>query len=498
MLAALLIASALLAQQQEQIHVTAIEVVAEVRDKQGHVPRDLTPADFALLEDGVAQKIVGVEYLGGAAQQKQEDAPPRPWQIVIYFDAFFSAPDSIRRVADSLAAQADELARLGSVEIVVGDPAPTLVLAASSDPAKIREGLNAAAARGAVDWLVRHRRQYVHGNDLSEGEHYLRPFIDEELAAVTRFRGALLQWMSRYPRHVPRALFFVSGGFDIDPLRFYLSSAGTTAEAAKLTREFSRMSVGPMIDSIGRALAVTSWTVVAVEAPFGAGAQWLEDSGRSGIGRSGRRPGSAAFTSVMAREPLVALAEATGGSVVNRAKLADSVTRLGERVKITYQVSRPPDGRPRKIDVRAQRKGLTVQSVRWASEVTPEEVAAARAVRIARDGGPEGELPLTASLAWEPAKDGRRSGNIVVSAKLDAIAPILRERKGVFRVTIAALEKNAQPFVIHRVVSDYDVSAGTFLYRAPIAADQQITVAIVVEELSTGTWGGDVGRDKAK
>jgi hypothetical protein len=46
------------------VHVTAIDVIADVRDAHGKVPAGLTPADFVLLEEGVEQPVIGIEYLG--------------------------------------------------------------------------------------------------------------------------------------------------------------------------------------------------------------------------------------------------------------------------------------------------------------------------------------------------------------------------------------------------------------------------------------------------
>src|SRR5688572_22974682 len=81
----------------EQLYVTAIDVVADVRDAQGNLPRGLKPSDFVVIEDGKERTVVGVEYLGapritGAIDTPRESAPatpadPRPqWQNVLYFE----------------------------------------------------------------------------------------------------------------------------------------------------------------------------------------------------------------------------------------------------------------------------------------------------------------------------------------------------------------------------------------------------------------------------
>lgn len=53
------------------------------------------------------------------------------------------------------------------------------------------------------------------------GATTIRPFVDEEVQLIKRFRNDLLTWVSNYRRHIPRTLVMVTDGFDIDPLEFY-------------------------------------------------------------------------------------------------------------------------------------------------------------------------------------------------------------------------------------------------------------------------------------
>src|SRR5687767_5459418 len=81
----------------EQVHVTAIDVIADVRDVSGKVPQNLKPSDFIVREDDVERTVVGVEYLRARGQNSQvvavggtegtaaPTAPRRgPWQNVLY------------------------------------------------------------------------------------------------------------------------------------------------------------------------------------------------------------------------------------------------------------------------------------------------------------------------------------------------------------------------------------------------------------------------------
>ena len=491
------------------VHVTAIELVSEVHDASGNVPADLKPEDFTVLEDGVEKPVIGVDYLGTrravalTPESPAEPTPPPPsppnWQIVIYFDAFFSSTMNLRNAVASLSKQAEELAKLGTVEVVVAEPKPRVVLEATRDPEQIRQGLRKASVLGQ-DWLVRHRRQFVQSTELSRGPRTMssgpsnvRGFIMEEISMTARFRRNLLEWVSRYQRHVPRALFLVSGGFELDPSRYYLSFANA-ADQARIREEFTAYQLGSTAEVMGKALASESWTTVAIDAPLGAGDQFLDDASRTSVGRvralSTRPSRDASFTSQHTREPLLALADATGGTVANRAKLPEILTGLTQRVKITYQVSRPPDGRTRSVEVRSRRPGLKIRTLRWSAEMSSDEIAAARAVKLAREGEPRGELPTSVSVTWTSTEGARRKGVVTVNTNFRSIVPLLRERRGAFRVTIVALEPGAQPFVIHRIVNEYDLSTGVFTYRAPIAATDQIEVTATVEEITSGIWGG--------
>ena len=85
--------------------------------------------------------------------------------IVIYFDTLFSSTINLRKISETLATQAEELARMGTVEIVVGDMTSTLVLPATRDVEAIRRGFKEAVSRGAKDFLTVHRRRFIRDQD---------------------------------------------------------------------------------------------------------------------------------------------------------------------------------------------------------------------------------------------------------------------------------------------------------------------------------------------
>lgn len=537
-LSSLLIAFvAVTAAAQEAVHteppvfITAIELMAEVKDADGKLPLDLKAEELTVIEDGVERKVIGVEYLD--AQPGTSGAPTsslpwlgakNEWQVVVYFDALFSSTMNMRKISESLAERADELAAMGPVEIVVGDPKPWVALESTRDVEKIRAGLKKAVSKGAKDFLTVHRRRFIMDNDNQTGTprrntrpttsqlqvdpewkeinqpmmrlEQVRPYIMQELDMVRSFQRNLLDWTARYPRNRQRALMLISGGFEYDPAAYYFSFAQGSKDAQKAREEFSQQEIGNQVARMARTLAASSWTMISVDAPTGAGDQWIDDGGRSGIGRirnlrtDDRGPGMT-FTGTRTRDPLLEFADATGGSVVQRQQLGEAIAGLGQRVKITYQVSRPPDGKVRPVAVRTTRPGLNIRTLKWSSEATPDDVAAARVVAILRDGQPTGELPTKVNVQWGPATDGPRKGQIVIDSSLAPMAAAAPAKNAAFRVTILAREEGQQPMLIHRIVNDYDASNGTFRYTAPITAPaNKLELIVAVEELATGVWGG--------
>ena len=525
----LLFAGTVVAQEpvhsEPPVYVTAIDLIAEVRDQDGKLSRDLKAEDFTVLEDDVERKVIGLEYLDAPPPDESGMSLPymgaKPeWQIVVYFDSLFSSTINLRHVSNALAAQAEELAEKGTVEIVVGDMKTELALPATRDVEAIRRGLKDAGLRGAKDFLTVNRRRFAMDLDDKTSTpakstsrpnteaalppvvqpnfrlDQVRPYVMQEIEMAQRFRRNLLEWMARYPRQRPRLLLLVSGGFEYDPVAYYFGFSQGSKDAQRAREEFSQYNLGAPISAMAKTLAASAWTTISVDSPSGAGEAWIDDGGRSGIGRVRNltvdHPGQgSAFTSRSSRDPLLALADATGGSVVQRAQLDEMISDLGGRVKITYQVSRPPDGKTHKVAVRANRPGLTVRTMKWSSEATPDDIAAVRAAQILRDGNTLGELPTTLKVEWTPGTTGVRSGNIVVDSSLAPIASVLASRRSSYRVTILARQAGQQPMLLHRIVNDYDPSKGKFRYTAPITAPaSKLELAIVVEELTTGVWGG--------
>jgi hypothetical protein len=80
-----------------------------------------------------------------------------------------------------------------------------------------------------------------------------------------------------------------------------------------------------------------------------------------------------------------------------------------------------------------------------------------------------------------------------VTVDLNAIAALMSEsgRRSV-RLSVGILPNGGDPFVLHRVET-VDGVVGTWRYRVPLEWPQGSAVlAVVVEDLGSGAWGGTV------
>lgn len=500
------------------VYVTAIDIVAEVKDSSGKVPAGLTPADLVLLEDGVERKIIGIEYLAqrtGAAPASTAgatapppatiDLEPGTWQLVVYFENQLSTPSSRKRVAEALIAQAERLAGLGSVDVIYASPTPTPILRDSRDAEAIKAALRQVISQPAAPGLLEHRRRFY--TIQQQGGLPVKnvvPYVDDEVLMVGRFRTNLIKWLSNYGRRVPRTLLVVSDGFEVDPAEFYANNL-KPADQALFRSHVQHAALAESTERTAQALAAGGWTTVTVPGDAEAGFM-TDDASTSGIlrartfGRSDRLPGvnapnvTAGPRGLLTRglEPLQVIAERTGGSMVpNPGRLTDAISGLGSRVKVTYQVPRAPDGRPRKVELKARSANLKIRTARWAAASTPEEMAQARAVGLLREASGRGDLRVESSVVWDDDGPSRRRGTLYVVGVVDPVGRALPSNSvPSYRVTMAVEIPPRNTFVVTREVMDQYLSKGTFKYRAPVEVPANASqVVVTVEEMLTGLWG---------
>lgn len=178
-------------------------------------------------------------------------------------------------------------------------------------------------------------------------------------------------------------------------------------------------------------------------------------------------------------------AEETGGEVVaNSGKIAAAMERIDDRLRITYQVDRQPDGKARKIELRARDKSLKVRSANWASSSTPDEMAEQRALAQLHEGAFIGDLPVEATVAWT-TNTARKQGTLNVTSKIPGLPA-----KGDFRFTLAILVPPGEAFVTNRQLAGYRLSNGEFRLQTPLDLPPATSVVVIsIEDTATGMWG---------
>lgn len=505
--------------------VTAIELVVDVTDASGKTPTNLTPADFAIVEDGIAREVVSVEYLGGgvpiamadatAPASPREAAPPAAeWQIVIWFDGITTGRGTLQDSVRELKKQSAQLVAMGPVTILYSDLSTKAMLTTSRSARAVNEALDRVLNNGLGDRITRLRQGFVKDSEQVTGVSFggatfvtngvgndIAHFVSEELRLLRISRTNLLRWISRVPRRQPRMLMYVGGGFDLDPVDFYATVYESTPEGQTgrdtLRRSENRVNLDEQNNDLARTLAIEGWLTVAVG---GTGAYSMT----SGVERQGNEmvanvtSGNAMPTYLYSAPsaPLEQYARETGGvRVASVAQLPRVMDRLRNRIRLTYQVDREPDLAPRQVEVRAKRAGLSVTAPRWTSSSTSVAIMEVRALDLLEnpERAEKGDLEVVAyAVPGESSGITERSGTLHARASLaplKAVAGQIGATK--VRLTVAFNEPGSLPSFVHNLMDVADLGKlDAIEWSAPYTMPAASNMAtVVVEELTTGAWG---------
>lgn len=528
--------------------VTAVELLVTVEDGAGRLPEDLVPGDFEVLEDGEPVPVIGVEVwrrgtvvrqaAGTVTETQVTEESLWTWHSLIYFDQVLSSSRSIRRSAEGLAAQAGRLTQLGTVEIVTANPAVEQVLAPTRSGPLVEQTLE-RLAREAVgrDELRRIRRQLVHDQQVlgvrSVRESQISVLIAQEFDLLRRQHDVLMARVGGELHDGPRALLLVNDGYDLRPQDFYdqfvgghMEGGGLTSRGiqsaggvAALNAEANTQASATDVEHLGKTLAASGWVTFnmalgALEAAATVGAE-MTGRGRSGdIDLRAKVDFNAAGVDNVVVRPLDPgrqLAVATGGDVLTGVNaLPRTLETLADKVRLTYQVTRVPDGELHRVEVRARRPGLKVSAPRWSGSTAPEGTAAARARQLLAGGADRGDLEVAAAVALEPAGEpaapaaetsaeaaparpqrGKLQARIDLRPLRDSYGPA---QVTPVRITVAASFAEGEPFVYHDLVDSQNLAGlDAWTYALPIRLPGEMErLSVVFEDLTTGAWGGAV------
>jgi hypothetical protein len=495
----------------EKVLVREIEVVVELPESLRESRRKaLGPQDFLVTEDGRLRQVVKASPVAAG-----ESAP---WQVVIYVDRVLADPETVFFTANALAKRAAELTALGTVALVVADPAPRLLFAETREPRMLEQALTDIAAQAERQ---RDAASSAPGREQAKGQSQepeagrapasasapgrqesRPPAGPPSQTAVRRQEDQLVSLLAGRAGGGPRALVLVADGFDT-------SHSGGGADSATQA----------VAEEPARTLAAYGWITLA--APMRR--QDLGDPHRETTDLERIRQSTAGpkapeghvppeilpqaaprsrlqYDGVLnlfvqpASESLNAMASATGGTVIGYpGQLASALTGLAKRWHIFYLAPDPEDGRPRPVEVHLSPEGTLLRAPVWRRSSTPDEVAAARLREVLAGGAEHGTLPVTATatLPAPAAGGGESRGSLRLTVGAFAAADSLPA--GPFRVSLAFAgtpEAAKPPTVQHRLLTRADLTAKgwteTLTLDVPSGAR---TLGVAVEDLTHQVWG---------
>jgi len=538
-----------------RIEVTAVTVLFSARDAAGRPIADLESSEIEVSEDGQPVRVLGLQRVPTAATAVAEaatveaateavsgpvESPPEPsvqMPVAVYIDRNLAASTELKTALEALAERSPWLASLGPVDIVVADRDVTTTLEAATSAEAIEAALSSLASRSSGQHAIatiRSRfirdvrktpnRFNVHQDDdagesavelLAQGQEVTqfersqvltaaRGAVFEEDAVLRQSMTRVADWALANPSDGPRLLLVVGAGFDIDPVDFYLPFVERieTHSAGSAREEFKRYRQADRVDQTGRDLAAAGWLVIPVATQtLGASATGSEYGGGDRFQQFLSTQQDAIRTSDSAYlmlDPIGAqrhLAAPSGGEVAMGADgLEDLMDASAGWYRLSYQIDRPPDGANHQLAISTDRDGVEIRSTSVIASETVEGAASARVRRLLHGSQETGDLEVgVETTPPQPAADKKMTAEATVTVDLSPIAALLSEggSRNV-RLSIGILPDGQDPFVMHRVET-IDGVVGSWRYRVPLEWPQgKATVAVVVEDLGSGAWGGAV------
>ncbi len=513
------------------LSVTVARVNLVALGPDGQPVADLRPDELEVWEDGAPVEVLALEpaVAAGPAQPvagSGEAQTGTPWRVVLYVSTRLTGRFQLPLLLRRAAAEADRLVAMGTVDVVLADPDPWLVVEGAGQVEPVRRALEAMADQklGLMS-LERIRRRFVH--ELEPGVGFLdrgsymaseegvtrarltmtaaraRAAAREETLMVRGDLDRLAAWVEGQPSTKRGLLLWMTGGFDVRPADFYLQYIGQVdQQLARMMRleEAGARTLEPDLRRVVELALAAGWTIVPLNsaAPeaflFGADVDGTSKVQHfNGVSPSQIDTQEHDFEMENPVYPLRLAAEATGGELVRSGdELAGAIGRVGSAYLLSYQVARPRDGTLHRLTVRCLRPEVSTRAQSAVPAGTPEGLAAERGRQLLAGEGERGELPSQLRLLhFRPGRGETRQGEVEVGVAL-ATARSLLPDPGLarLRLTLVVDLADEAPFVHHRELpfpaAEQEPWLHAFPVRVPPAAR---AVAVVVEELATGLWG---------
>jgi len=259
----------------EEERITAIDLVVdlwEAGSPAGKLPKELTPEDFQVVVGGEPRRVVAV---GPPSSGNLSES----WQVVIYVDEALSTAATVRWASDLLFGQAEELVRLGEVDLIVAAAEPVFLLRGSRDAGMLRNSLaRLSESERGRDELTALRSAFLTALHDETGDYTpeeLRTALRAEEERLIRGRlDMLLTFMADDAGlGSRRVLFFVSDGFDLVPDEFYSmwSTLESEPPGSESPPKETVLDLGSGLEEVvtatARALSAYGWITHPLVAP---------------------------------------------------------------------------------------------------------------------------------------------------------------------------------------------------------------------------------------
>ncbi len=514
----------------ERLDVTAVTVLLSATGEDGAPVADLAAGDLEASEDGTPVTVLGLAALNVAApapepaEQTASVAPPeRPaakdLPVAIYVDRSLGGGSDLRLALRAVAGEAARLTALGPVELVEADRSQVRTLIGPTrDPAALVESLDQLGRRGgAIHAVERIRRRFLESirqtptRAAKQGpagqvvSFTARASASEEDVILSRALDRLRYWALRESGHRAGLLLVVGAGFDEDPSSFYQGFVDKLEfhNSTEIRAQLLGLRQSTKVGDLGRELAGTGWRLLPVAGQTTATSTATADSRTDKFFTfmsAGSEAVRADHPDWLMLDPIGSqrhLAAASGGdAVVGDAGLRAALDQASGWYLLSYQVARPPDGATHELAIRPLRAGIEVTSNQLVTAATSEGQAAARALRLLGGSTDHGELSLDLRIgtAAEASRESWLSAEIEAMLGFGELAAVIHHQGGpkLLRVSIATATGDAEPTVEHRDQRLTGKPGGwiyTFPFEWPAEGGR---LAVTVEELASGLWGGAV------
>ena len=519
------------------IDVTAIDTTLIAFDADGHPVMDLRPDELLVLEDGQPVRLLGLEpgigpsraVMAGTGTPEAAQPPPAtgataeptPWRVVVYVSTELAGRFVLHGLCRETADNAARLTALGPVDVVLANPSPTLVTEAGRQPGDVEDALNRLADTTSGATTVDAIRN-AFTRDFKPGVGFdttytitqsspqavaakARASIHRERTIIRGELDRMVSWLQSQPPTSRGLLLWMTGGFDLNPSDFYipLVSQIDPYMAAKMRTDYAALSLEADVRQIVEVALAYGWTVMplsATHATFAYGAD-VDGTGKSqhhmGVGAGSVDAQQSEFQQVAPNYPLQIMASATGGEmVINETQFESALDLISGAYLVTYQADRPADGRLHHLEIRCTRPGVRLRGRQYAASGSLRGVSTTRARRILAGEDLTGGLEISAAVINVSRQSrGFRQGDLRITARLGELRATLKPLDlGEVRISLVVDVGESSPFISHQEFPvDWDEVNDVWLYSSGFRWPRNAhSVAVVVEELVTSTWGAAV------